>query len=158
MEKLEQTLTNLLESDLGKGCCISTVCAILKSSVLILQFLHQEYHLLYVDFSISNIAFHHKDGMRQAYMIDFGSLHEVISFSPSAKTLRYCSANTIADRTVFERDDLESLGFVLFDAYFGLQQSPLNQALPSEVTKQQLCRDACHSKYGVFFSGILFTS
>ena len=84
-------------------------------------------------------------------MIDFGSLHEKgLSCQAGARTLRYCSANTIANRAVVEKDDLESLGFVLFDAYFGIQQSPLNQT-PTEETKQQLCQDALNSKYGSFF-------
>lgn len=84
-------------------------------------------------------------------MIDFGSLHEInLSFSPNAKTIRYCSVNAFAERPVSAKDDLQSLGFVLLDAYCGFQHSPLNEP-QTEVTKQQLCLNACARKYGGFF-------
>jgi len=84
-------------------------------------------------------------------MIDFGALHPPVPLSPLAKTLRYCSANAIAEKPVSTLDDLQSLGFVLLEAYFGLEESPLDKVLPLEASKLQLVQDALDSKYGLFF-------
>jgi len=153
MEKLDYTLTTLLESNPSKGVGVSTICAILESVVPILEVLHKECRLLYVDFSVSNIAFRNKGEQTspEAYMIDFGALHPPVPLSPLAKTLRYCSANAIAEKPVSTLDDLQSLGFVLLDAYFGIEKSPLDKVSPLEAAKLQLVRDALDSKYGLFF-------
>jgi hypothetical protein len=105
-----------------------------------------------VDFSVSNIAYHEKEGVKCAFMLDFGSLHPVTFCStPLAKTYRYCSVNAIADRLVTPKDDLESLGYVLLDAYFGINQSPLGNGPHTEATKIGVLQSCNSLQHGVFF-------
>lgn len=101
---------------------------------------------------MSNIAFHEKEGVRRAFMLDFGSLHPVTFCStPLAKTYRYCSANAIADRLVTPKDDLESLGYVLLDAYFGINRSPLGNGPHTEATKIGVLQSCNSLQHGAFF-------
>lgn len=114
--------------------------------------------MVYVDFSISNIGFRLINRTLIPCMMDFGSMHP-ISFpsSPSAKTIRYCSGNAVAGRLVNEKDDFESLGFVLVETFCGLNQSPLNEHNPQTPTsKQQLILNARAGKYGLFLKHYFF--
>jgi hypothetical protein len=145
MEKLPFTLVDLLESK-GSGC-INFVYKIIKTAIPILKVLHTEFKSLYVDFSIANLAL--KNDI--VYMLDFGSMHPTnFSATPMAKTLRYCSVDAFNGNPVNEWDDLQSLGFVLLEAYFGFEKSPLNET-PSEKSKLDVIDNAEKGIYGKFF-------
>ena len=141
MEKLEHTLINILE--VGDYSGMKLICDILMTCIPILKVIHDS-KLLYVDFSLGNICF--KD--KTPYMIDFGSMHWInVSFAPMAKTIRYCSINALNEKPVNEKDDFESLGFVLLEAYYGVHNSPLDK----QTDKIQLIQECCDGKHGQFF-------
>ena len=98
MEKLDYTLADLFSMNPSNGIEIKVLTNIIKSVIPILEYLHVHYKILYVDFSCGNIAFKND----KAYMIDFGALHEMWDH-PQLITKRYCSANAIANRSVYSR-------------------------------------------------------
>jgi hypothetical protein len=145
MEKLPLTLTQKLEQE-GKGN-LDLVCNIVKTVIPILEFLHKKLKRLYVDFSVGNIAL--KNDI--VYMLDFGATHELnFSIPSNAKTIRYCSINAFNEDLINEQDDLQSLGFVLLEAFYGFKKSPLNGVV-SEQSKVKVIGNAKKGNYGDFF-------
>eukprot|EP01125_Pyxidicula_operculata_P016239 TRINITY_DN5560_c2_g1_i1.p1 TRINITY_DN5560_c2_g1~~TRINITY_DN5560_c2_g1_i1.p1 ORF type:complete len:224 (-),score=53.22 TRINITY_DN5560_c2_g1_i1:80-751(-) len=151
MEKLDFTLSGYLLKDTSKGVDMSLVCKILKSCVPIIRLLHHKFNYLYVDFATSNIGLHNKEGELQAYMIDFGSLHmKGFTFPPSTFTTKYSSINALKHTSVTYKDDFESLGYVLLEAYYGNEHSP-NRLNPTTEVKEEVYQNALNSTYGEFF-------
>jgi len=154
MERLDYTLKDLFTTNPTQAISIPIILSIVRACVPILELLHKETKLLYVDFSCGNVAFRHSsDEMNPlAYMIDFGALHEAIYVTPCMKTMRYCSANAIAEKPVDTVDDLQSLGFVILDAMYGPLNSdcPLNSMLQTESGRLKIVRDSIDGIYGPF--------
>lgn len=154
MEKLDYTLKDLFTTNELQGIDSSITLEIIRAFIPILELLHTERKLFYVDFSCGNVAFRQSpDGSAsEVCMIDFGALHGLISVSPCMKTLRYCSANAAAEKPVDAIDDLQSLGFILMDCMYGPLnlECPLNTTLSTEAGKLVVVKNSINGLYGPF--------
>lgn len=139
MQKLDITLFDMyVLNPVGIG--LQNVKLMTFHFVKILETLHKEHKLCYIDFSCGNVAFTEDDF--EPYMIDFGALHmNCLGFTPSQKTERYCSINADNKLPVTFMDDLQSLGFLLTEALYGPHFA---------LNKSKVIADACEGKMEVW--------
>lgn len=141
MQKLDTTLQAMYMSD-PVGIGLTNIKSMLRRFIPIIEVLHKTYKRCYVDFSCGNVAVHDND----FYMIDFGALHPTYSGAgtPCMKTVRYASINATNGLSVTYIDDLQSLGFVITEALYGITY---------DLDKPLVIEHALEGKLGQFLQG-----